>query len=158
SVMGGKISNTTFSASIASNSADVKATGMFADLDPRTISGNERLKGNVGGQFDLDAKADNVASGVSIERVSGTAELALAGPNVGGLAFDHATLDADYRDHTGEIRQLEVIGPDAKLTAQGTLALGETGSSNLMFHADSPRVAEIARLFDVPLSGIASID
>src|SRR5262249_19099310 len=31
-------------------------------------------------------------------------------------------------------------------------------SSNLMFHADSPRVAEIARLFDVPLSGIASID
>jgi len=158
SLMGGGISNTTFSATVANNSAHVTATGTFADLDPGTVSGNDRLKGNVGGQFDLDAKTDNVASGVSIEGVSGTAKLALTGPNVGGLSFDHATLDADYHDHTGEIRQLEVIGPDTKLTAQGTLALGDTGSSNLTFHADSPRVAEIARLFDVPLSGIASVD
>ncbi|HEX7793335.1 MAG TPA: translocation/assembly module TamB domain-containing protein [Vicinamibacterales bacterium] len=158
SVMGGEISNTTFSASVANNSAHVKATGTFADLDPGTVSGNDRLKGNVGGQFDLDAKTDNVASGVSIEAVSGTAKLALNGPNVGGLSFDHATLDADYHDRTAEIRQLEVIGPDAKLTAQGTLALGNTGSSNLTFHADSPRVAEIATVFDVPLSGIATVD
>jgi autotransporter translocation and assembly factor TamB len=158
SLMGGEISNTTFSATVADNSAQLKATGTFADLDPGTVSGNDRLKGNVGGQFDLDAKTDDVASGVSIESVSGTAKLALNGPKVGGLSFDHATLDADYHDHTGEIRQLEVTGPDAKLTAQGTLALGETGSSNLTFHADSPRVAEIARLFDVPLSGIASVE
>jgi TamB, inner membrane protein subunit of TAM complex/AsmA family len=158
SLMGGEISNTTFSATVANNTAQVKATGTFADLDPGTVSGNDRLKGNVGGQFDLDAKTDNVASGVSIETVSGTVKLALNGPNVGGLSFDHATLDADYHDHSGDIRQLEVIGPDAKLTAQGTLALGETGSSNLTFHADSPRLAEIARLFDVPLFGIASVD
>lgn len=157
-VVGGEISNTTFSATVANNSAQVKATGTFADLDPGTVSGNGRLKGTVGGQFDLDAKMDNVASGVSIESVSGTAKLALNGPNVGGLSFDHATLDADYHDHTGDIRQLEVIGPDAKLTAQGTLALGETGSSHLTFHADSPRLAEISRLFDLPLSGIGSID
>jgi autotransporter translocation and assembly factor TamB len=158
SLMGGEISNTTFSATVANNSAHVNATGTFADLDPGTVSGNDRLKGNVGGQFDLDAKMEDLTSRVSIESFSGTAKLALNGPNVGGLSFDHATLDADYHDHAGEIRQLEVIGPDAKLTAQGTLALGDSGSSNLTFHADSPRVAEIARLFDVPLSGIASVD
>jgi autotransporter translocation and assembly factor TamB len=157
-VMGGEISNTTFNATVANNSAQVKATGTFSDLNPATVSGNDRLKGNVGGQFDLDAKTDDVASGVSTETVSGTAKLALNRPTVGGLSFDHATLDADYHNRAGEIRQLEVVGPDANLSARGTLALGETGSSNLTFHADSPRLAEIATLFDLPVSGIASVD
>src|SRR4029077_6925220 len=115
-------------------------------------------KGNVGGQFDLDAKAGDVASGVTIDSVSGTARLALNPSTVGGLPLDHANLDADYQERSGEIRQLEIVGPDANLSAHGTLALGDAGNSNLTFHADSPRRAEIAALFDVPLTGIGSVD
>ena len=68
-----------------------------------------------------------MTSGVTIDTVSGTARLALNQSTVGGLALDHANLDADYHERAGEIRQLEVVGPDANVSAQGTLALGDTG-------------------------------
>ena len=158
SLVDGQISNANFDASIANNRAHLTAAGTFADLDPARVSDNGRLQGNVGGQFDLDATAEDVASGVTLDSVSGTAKLALGQSTVGKIAFDHATLDADYQQRTGEIRQLEIVGPDANVSAHGTLALGDTGNSNLTFHADSPRLAEIGSLFDVPVAGIGSVD
>src|SRR5262249_21670289 len=130
----------------------------FADFDPATLSGNPRLNGTVGGQFDLDATIDDVGAGVSLENVSGTTQLALARSTVGGLAIDRASLDADYKEQVADVRQLEVVGPDATLTAHGTLALGDTGNSTLTFHADSPRLADIGALFEVPLAGMGSVD
>src|SRR4029079_9295230 len=95
---------------------------------------------------------------ITVDSVAGTAKLALAPSTVGKIAFDHATLDADYQQRTGEIRQLEVVGADANVSAHGTLALGDAGNSNLQFDADSPRRAEIGSLFDVPVVGIGSVD
>jgi autotransporter translocation and assembly factor TamB len=158
SLVDGQLTDANFDASIANNRAHVTAAGTFAELDPARVSGNGRLQGNVGGQFDLDATAEDVADGVTLDSVSGTAKLALGRSSVGKIAFDHATLDADYQQRTGEIRQLEVVGADANVSAHGTLALGDTGNSNLTFHADSPRLAEIGGLFDVPVAGIGSVD
>jgi autotransporter translocation and assembly factor TamB len=158
SLMDAQIADANFDASIANDRLQVKATGSFADLDPATVSANDRLQGNVGGQFDLDASTDDVTSGVTLDSVSGSVRLGLNQSKVGGFSFDHATLDADYNQRAGEIRQFEVVGPDVHVNARGTLALGDTGDSNLRFHADSPRLAEIAGLFDVPLTGIGSAD
>ena len=158
SIMNGRIANADFEASLANNTAHLKAVGTFADLDPANVSGDARFQGNLGGQFDLDATTGEVASGVTLDSVSGTARLAINQSTVGGLGFEHATLDADYENRSGEIRQLEVVGPDLNVSAHGTLALGDTGNSNLTFHADSPRLAEIGELFDVALTGIGSVD
>src|SRR5262245_39171406 len=158
SLADGQVSNADFDATIANNSAHLKTVGTVAGLDPAAISGNQRLKGNVGGQFDLDATADDVANGVTLDSVAGTTKLEIGQSTVGEIAFERANLDADYQRRTGEIRQLEVVGPDANLSAHGTVALGDTGDSNLTFHADSPRLAEIGKLFDVSISGIASVD
>ena len=40
----------------------------------------------------------------------------------------------------------------------GTLALNDTGQSNLKVHADSPSLEEIGKLINQPLSGIAKVD
>ena len=74
------------------------------------------------------------------------------------LDIDSAVIDGDYRDSTGVIRTLDVKGRDVNLTATGTVALNETGQSNLKVHADTTSLDEIGKLVDQPLNGIATVD
>ncbi len=157
-LLGGHVSQVDFHADLSGDTAHVKAVGQVADLDPAVVSGKPRLRGTVGGHFDVDADLQGVSAGVTVDSVSGTAQVALDHSVVGGLAIDRGNLDADYRNQIGEIRKLEMAGPEANVAAQGTLALGDSGMSDLTFHADSPRLAEIGALFDVPLTGIGRID
>ena len=53
---------------------------------------------------------------------------------------------------------LDVKGRDINLTATGTVALNETGQSNLTVHADTTNLDEIGKLVDKPLHGIATVD
>jgi autotransporter translocation and assembly factor TamB len=158
SLKSGQLSQTAFDATLSGNTAHVKAVGQFTDVDPATFSGKARLQGMVGGHFDVDVEIQDVSLGVTVDNVSGTAQLTLDRSIVGGLAIDRGNLDADYRNQIAEIRKLELAGPDANLTAQGTVSLGDSGTSNVTFHADSPRLAEIGALFDVPLTGIGLTD
>ena len=54
------------------------------------------------------------------------------------LDITSADIDADYHDSTADIRTLDIVGRDVNVQASGTLALNETGQSNLTVHADSP--------------------
>ncbi len=69
-------------------------------------------------------------------QVTATARVNLDQSTVGGLQITKAALDADYRDSSGDIRTLEIAGRDLNVTASGTLALNQTGQSNLKLHAD----------------------
>ncbi len=44
------------------------------------------------------------------------------------------------------------------MQASGTLALNDTGQSNLKIHADSPSLESIGKLVDQPIAGIGKID
>ena len=57
-----------------------------------------------------------------------------------------------------DIRTLEIVGRDVNAQASGTLALNETGQSNLKVHADSPSLDEIGKLLGQPLAGIGTAD
>ena len=113
------------------------------------------MKGSVTGTLDVDATIDAVSAGVTAETWTAALESILEPSTIGGLAIDRAILDGDYRDRTGEIRQFEITGRDLNVKASGTLALNDTGESNLTFDADSPRLEEIGKLVDVPVTGIA---
>ena len=76
------------------------------------------------------------------------AQLTLEPSTIGGLAIQSAALDGDYHEQVGDIRTLEIVGRDVNLKASGTLALNDTGQSNLTVHADSPSLEEIGKLFD----------
>ena len=51
-----------------------------------------------------------------------------------------------------------MVGRDFNARATGSLALNDTGQSNLTVHADSPSLAEVGRLIDLPLTGIGMTD
>ncbi|MBS1820205.1 MAG: translocation/assembly module TamB domain-containing protein [Acidobacteria bacterium] len=157
-LMGGRIPGLTFDATVADDAAHVTASGRFADFNPAVASGSPAMEGTTAGSLDVDASVSGLSAGVTPDNVAGTVRLSLEPSTVGGLAIQSGNVDADYRDRTGEIRTLEIVGRDLNVHASGTLALGDTGNSNLTLHADSPRLSEIGKLFDTPIEGITKVD
>jgi autotransporter translocation and assembly factor TamB len=155
---GGTIPQLDFDATLAGDTAHVKANGSFAGFDPAVASGKKEMEGTVGGTLDVDATIANVSSGVTADSVEADARMTLDPSTIGGLEFSRASLDATYHDSTGDIRTLEIVGRDVNVNAKGALALNDTGQSNLTLHADSPSLATIGKLVDQPLTGIAKID
>ena len=158
SMFGGRIPTLAFDAALANNTAHVKANGGFTGFDPAVASGKPAIQGMVGGTLDVDATITGVSSGVTADNLQAAGTITLGPSTIGGLAIDRAAIDGDYEHSTGQIRTLEVVGRDLNVQASGTLALNETGQSNLGFHADTPSLHEIGTLVDQPLTGIANID
>jgi translocation and assembly module TamB len=112
----------------------------------------------VGGTLDVDATVANVSKGITPDSVQGRANINLQPSSVAGLEISHAVIDGDYRDSTADIRTLDIVGRDINVKANGTLALNETGQSNLKLHADSPSLDQIGKLVNRPLAGIGKLD
>src|SRR4051794_5940502 len=158
SILGGTIPQLTFNGGLARDTAHVKAAGSFSGFDPAVATGKPETKGTVGGTVDVDATVAHLSAGVTPDSVQADGKLTLEPSTVGGLEITRAALDGSYHESSGEIRAFEVTGRDVNVKANGTLALNDTGQSNLTLHADSPSLAEIGKLADLPLTGIAKID
>ena len=157
-LMGGTIPQLDFDATLADDTAHVKANGRFADVDPAVASAKKELAGKVGGTLNVDATVANVSTGVTPDSVEADAKATLDPSTIGGLELTSANLDGTYHNSTGEIRTLEIVGRDVNVKANGTIALNDTGQSNLTLHADSPSLETIGKLVNQPLTGIAKVD
>ncbi|HEY2906959.1 MAG TPA: translocation/assembly module TamB domain-containing protein [Vicinamibacterales bacterium] len=157
-LMGGHIPQLSFDASMVDDTAHVKANGAFADFDPAVASGKPQIKGKVGGSLNVDATVAGVSRGVTVDSVRASAKVDLTPSELGGLALTKANIDADYHDSTGDIRTLDIVGRDINAQASGTLALNDSGQSNLKVHFDSPSLATIGQLANQPLTGIGKVD
>jgi translocation and assembly module TamB len=157
-IMGGRIPQLDFEASLADDTAHLRAQGAVTDVDPAVASGRPDIKGTIGGRLDVDATVADLSQGVTPEAVQARAKVELDPSTVAGLQISSAEVDADYQNSTGEIRTLQITGPDVNVQASGTVALTDTGQSNLKLHADSPSLDRIGKLVDQPLTGIARID
>ena len=81
--------------------------------------------------------------------------IALQPSRIGSLDIARGNLEGSYHDSVGDIRVLDVAGHDVNLHASGTLALNDTGQSNLKVHADTPSLEQVGKLVNQPLAGIA---
>jgi autotransporter translocation and assembly factor TamB len=158
SIFGGRIPQLTFDAALAGNAMHVKANGELLRFDPAVVSSKTELKGEVGGTVDVDVTLRGISNGVTPDSVQATGRINLQPSKIGDLAIDSAVIDGDYRDSTGVFRMLDVKGRDINLSATGTVALGETGQSNLTLHADATNLDEIGKIVDKPIHGIAAVD
>lgn len=157
-IAGAVVSSLDFSADVAEQVAHVIAAGRVAAIDPGALSGKEELRGQIAGVLTADATLTQIASGVTPDNASGHAEVTLEPSAVGDLAIQSGYLNADYRAQVASVNYLDITGTDLHLNATGAVALDDEGQSNLVVHADSPRLAEIGRLVDQPLEGIGAID
>jgi autotransporter translocation and assembly factor TamB len=158
SMLGGTISQLTFDATMAGDTAHVTANGTFSGFDPAVASGKSELKGAVAGSVNVDATVEHVSSGVTLEAVQADATVTLDPSTIGGLDLARASLDATYRDSAADIRTLDITGRDLNVQASGRVALDDSGQSNFTLHADSPNLEAIGKLADQPLTGIGKVD
>ncbi len=156
--LGGQIPHLDFDATVAHDSAHVKAAGDFSAFDPAVASGKPELKGTLSGSLTVDATLSNASSGVTVDSIQADGTLTLGPSTIGGVELTRASVDGTYRNATGDIRAFEAVGPDINVTAHGLLALDETGSSNFQVHAEATDLASIGKLVDAPLGGIARVD
>ena len=158
SILGGTIPQLTFTGGLANDTAHVKAAGSFSGFDPAVATGKPEAKGHVAGTLDVDATVSHLSGGVSPDSVQADGKVTLEPSAIGGLQITRASLDGSYHDSIGDIRTLDITGRDLNLQASGTVALNDTGQSNLKLHADSPSLEEIGKLIDQPMTGIGKVD
>ena len=147
-----------FATKIAGTDMQVRALGQFAGLDPAVVSGNEKVKGDVAGAVDVNATLRSYRSGVTPESIDASGRVNLGQSQLAGFAIDTAVIDGKYADRTGEINQIAITGPDVNLQGQGTLALNDTGTSNMQLHVESAALDRIGEIVGRPLKGAAVVD
>lgn len=147
-----------FTTRFAGGDAQVRAVGEFSGLDPAVISGNEKVAGSVSGAMDVDTTIRNYASGLTVDSFDASGRVNLTNSTVAGFDIDSAAIEGTYANREGELTRVEVVGPDLNVNGKGTIALNETGASNLTAHVETPSLEQIADFVGRPLRGAAIVD
>ena len=147
-----------FTTNLADRNIEVSAIGQFAHLDPAVITGNEKIKGDLTGAVDARTAIRDYSGGVTVDSIDVSGRVNLGSSEIAGLAINTAAVDGSYANRTGELTQFSIAGPDVNVSGGGTLALDDTGSSNLTVHADTPSLEYIGTIVGQPLKGAAIVD
>jgi autotransporter translocation and assembly factor TamB len=142
----------------AGGDAQVSAIGQFNNLNPAVVTGNARLEGDLTGAADVDTTIRSYASGVTVDSLDVTGRVNLGESTVHGLAITSAAVDGTYANREGMLNQFSIAGPDLTAHGQGTIALNDTGNSNLTAHVESPALERIAEIIGRPIKGAAIVD
>ncbi len=142
---------------MANREIRAKFVGPFEDLPGTLFTDRNELADTT-----LNGSADMVVS-LAIPKVGPVALLdtngttTLTASTIAGMAVDSAQVIGAFKNNTADIKQLIVTGPDIKATALGTLALGDTGSSNLEYDVAVTNLEPLAKRLNRPLAGSAHV-
>jgi autotransporter translocation and assembly factor TamB len=157
-VTGGHVKDLNFDTTLDADTLHLMAHADVDNVDLKTASGKPTLDGRVNGALRANVTVAHVSQGFSLDAIEADATIDVHDSMVGPLAIDRANVDAAYSRSIATVRSAEIASPAFSANAQGTVALDEASASDLTFHADAPRLEDIGKLVDKPLSGIASID
>ena len=143
---------------IAGGNIRVDTMGSFEHLDPAVVTNNARAAGMLSGTVDADTTIRNYAAGVTVDSIDVAGRVDLGPSTIGKLTIESAVVDGQYANREGQIQQLAITGPDVNLTAQGAIALNETGASKLTLHAESASLERIGEIIGQPIKGAAVVD
>ena len=157
-IFGGTLPALKYDATIIDRRLTLVAAGRFRGFDGAAATGLSQyagvLNGSVNGRFEIaDLAAEINADGVAFDGVA-----ALEASTVGGLRVDRATFDGTFSGRAGEIRRLDITGPDLTATGAGSYDLTPDGTSNITFTAASTDLAGLGELVGQPLSGAATVE
>jgi TamB, inner membrane protein subunit of TAM complex len=142
---------------MANREIRAKFSGPFEALSGTLLTDRKELA-----DTRLNGTAD-MSVGVSVPKVgpvqmfdaSGTTTLGAS--TVGGLAIDSAQVAGSYANRIADIKELVVTGRDLTAKALGTLALGESGTSNLEYDVAVTNLEPLAKRFNRPFAGSAHV-
>ena len=143
---------------LAGGDAHVRTAGTFANLNPAVVTGNDRTAGMLTGAIDAATTIRSYATGVTVDSLDIAGRANLGASTIGRLSIDSAVIDGRYANREGQLTQLAITGADVNVTGQGSIALNDTGASNLTLHAESASLDRVGELLGQPLKGAAIVD
>jgi autotransporter translocation and assembly factor TamB len=144
--------------SLGGGNIRVRTEGTFSGLNPAVVTGESRAAGTLNGSINAETTIRGYASGVTVDSVDTTGRVELGRSALGELTIDSAVVDGSYAGREGQLTQLQIAGPDLNVTGQGTIALNESGTSNLTVHADSASLDHIGEIVGQEMKGAAVVD
>jgi autotransporter translocation and assembly factor TamB len=120
--------------------------GAFENFDPGALSGQEHLKGQITGTVNAKVGIADLTAPITPQAVTADGKVNVSASSVGGLQIDAAEIDGTYAGEKGNLRRLHVEGPDLVADASGAIALDRTSASNVKYHIEATRLAELGRL------------
>jgi autotransporter translocation and assembly factor TamB len=132
-VAGGVATATTLDARIADRRLDVDLDGDIANLDPAVAAGVEAIQGDVNGHVRGHVSIADLDAPIDLEAIGFDGDVALGGSTVAARAITSARGSIALADGVLTLRSLEGETPLGAVTAQGALAFGETGTSDLAY-------------------------
>ena len=157
-IYGGTIPQLAFDAHLTNNAVRGSARGSFQGFDPAKIANNPRYAGHVNGTVDATFGLANIHGPLTPDAITADGTVTLAQTDVAGFRIDSADVQGQYANRRGNLRQATVKGPDIDLTASGPIALDENGQSNVRLHAVMTDLADIGKIVNQPISGMATVD
>ena len=119
----------------------VRTAGMFTGLNPALVTGDTRAEGMLNGSIDAETAIRDYASGVTVDSLDTSGHVELTRSTFGKLTIDSAVVDGSYAAREGQLKQLQITGPDLNVTGEGTIALNRIGR----VQSDGPRRHAVAR-------------
>jgi len=147
-----------FTANLANGDAHIKTAGEFENLNPATVSGNERAAGSLTGAVDVETTLRGYAQGVTVDSIDLAGRIALGYSTIGEVSISSAEVEGQYAQREGMLTRLAASGADVNATASGPISLTDSGSTNLTLHVETASLDEIGQLVGQPLKGAALID
>jgi translocation and assembly module TamB len=158
SIFGGSIPKMRLVAGIHDGGLQVTTTGSFTGFDPATLAGSPKLAGRVSGTTDARIELAALGQPIGPETIAAAGRLTLENSEVAGVRIDRALVDGTFARSAGDIRTLDVSGPQGSVQANGHLDLGTAGESQLAYKADVPALEEVGKITGQSLTGNASVE
>ncbi|MGH9329529.1 MAG: hypothetical protein ACRD09_03715, partial [Vicinamibacterales bacterium] len=169
-LFGGELPQLAYTARLDRGSLAATANGTFTGFDPAALTGRSSLEGTIAGRLDVTTQIDDVRVPIRPETLTASGRVELSGSTIGGIAIEKGTIDGRVDRGNGDIKTLEISGPDLHVTASGPVAYtspealprpearGPRLDTNVTYHADTPSLEKIGRLLGQPLAGAVTLE
>ena len=144
--MGGRLPQLAYEAHLAGGALNVLADGRFEGFNPATLVNRKELDGNVTGTLNVNVQLADITAPITPEAITADGTRRAGAVDGRRAAIDNASVEGKYAAQVGDLKRLQVNGPDVKVDASGRVALDRTSASNLKYHVEAIDLAELARL------------
>jgi hypothetical protein len=157
SLAGGRFPNAQVAFDMANRQMRSTFSGAFERVPGSLFSAKPELADSVlNGSADVTVALSIPSVGpVELQELTGSTTL---GPsNIAGVAVDKGQATGAYANKIADIKELSITGPEIQMTANGTLATGSTGASNLKYDLSITDIEPLAKRFNQDAAGAAHL-
>lgn len=156
-VLGGRLPEVAFDATLEGQRLELMARGQVAGFDLATLSGVPALTGNITGTIDTRVSVPNLQQ-VSADTVAVQGTFSLEQPTLLKVPFGTVTAQVALANGVADIGQLEARGDGFTLTGHGRLGIGPGDVSDFSYRLQADSLVQPAKVADLPITGAATTE